>query len=96
MKNNELLEALTILEREKNISKSTLLEAIESPSDCLQEPFPGKAGQCYRFHRPGDLRVPCAGGQDGSGGSHVSRGADFTGRGKDIDGHCEDRRCGSD
>ena len=30
MKNNELLEALTILEREKNISKSTLLEAIES------------------------------------------------------------------
>ena len=29
MKNNELLEALTILEREKNISKSTLLEAIE-------------------------------------------------------------------
>ena len=30
MKNNELLEALTILAREKNISKSTLLEAIES------------------------------------------------------------------
>ena len=30
MKNNELLEALTILEREKNISKSTLLEAIVS------------------------------------------------------------------
>ena len=30
MKNNELLEALTILELEKNISKSTLLEAIES------------------------------------------------------------------
>ena len=29
MKNNELLEALTILEREKNISKSTLLESIE-------------------------------------------------------------------
>ena len=28
--NNELLEALTILEREKNISKDTLLEAIEN------------------------------------------------------------------
>ena len=27
--NNELLEALNILEREKNISKETLLEAIE-------------------------------------------------------------------
>jgi len=26
--NNELLEALTILEQEKNISKETLLEAI--------------------------------------------------------------------
>lgn len=30
MKNNELLEALTLLEKEKNISKSTLLEAIEN------------------------------------------------------------------
>ncbi len=28
--NNELLEALNILEREKNISKETLLEAIEN------------------------------------------------------------------
>ena len=28
--NNELLEALTILEQEKNISKETLLEAIEN------------------------------------------------------------------
>ena len=28
--NNELLEALTILEKEKNISKETLLEAIEN------------------------------------------------------------------
>ena len=28
--NNELLEALNILEKEKNISKDTLLEAIES------------------------------------------------------------------
>ncbi len=28
--NNELLEALTILEQEKNISKDTLLEAIEN------------------------------------------------------------------
>ena len=27
--NNELLDALTILEKEKNISKETLLEAIE-------------------------------------------------------------------
>ena len=27
---NELLEALTILEREKNISKDTLLDAIEN------------------------------------------------------------------
>ncbi|MBE5907217.1 MAG: transcription termination/antitermination protein NusA [Lachnospiraceae bacterium] len=30
MKNNELLEALTILEKEKNISKDTLLEAISN------------------------------------------------------------------
>ena len=29
-KNNELLEALNILEQEKNISKETLLEAIEN------------------------------------------------------------------
>ena len=29
MSNNELLEALNILEQEKNISKDTLLEAIE-------------------------------------------------------------------
>lgn len=28
--NNELLEALNILEKEKNISKDTLLEAIET------------------------------------------------------------------
>ncbi len=28
--NNELLEALTILEKEKDISKDTLLEAIEN------------------------------------------------------------------
>ena len=28
--NNELLEALTLLEKEKNISKDTLLEAIVS------------------------------------------------------------------
>ena len=28
--NNELLEALNILEKEKNISKDTLLEAIEN------------------------------------------------------------------
>ena len=27
--NNELLEALTLLEKEKNISKETLLDAIE-------------------------------------------------------------------
>ena len=31
MSNNELLEALNILEQEKNISKDTLLEAIENP-----------------------------------------------------------------
>ena len=30
MKNNELLEALNMLEAEKNISKSVLLEAIEN------------------------------------------------------------------
>ena len=30
MSNTELLEALTILEQEKNISKETLLEAIET------------------------------------------------------------------
>lgn len=31
--NNELLEALTLLEKEKNISKDTLLEAIGAVSD---------------------------------------------------------------
>ena len=30
MKNNELLEALNVLEAEKNISKDVLLEAIEN------------------------------------------------------------------
>ena len=38
-KNNELLEALNILEQEKNISKETLLEAIENSLICMQEPF---------------------------------------------------------
>ena len=39
-KNNELLEALNILEQEKNISKETLLEAIEnSLITSMQEPF---------------------------------------------------------
>ena len=33
--NNELLEALNILEQEKNISKETLLEAIENSSPVL-------------------------------------------------------------
>ena len=35
--NKELLEALNILEKEKEISKETLFEAIEN--DSLQEPF---------------------------------------------------------
>ena len=38
--NRELMEALDILEKEKNISKDTLLEAIETVLDPgLQEPF---------------------------------------------------------
>ena len=38
--NKELMEALDILEKEKEISKETLFEAIEnSPDDSLQEPF---------------------------------------------------------
>ena len=40
MSNNELLEALNILEQEKNISKDTLLEAIEnSLVTACKEPF---------------------------------------------------------
>ena len=31
--NTELLEALTILEEEKNISKDTMMDAIENSSD---------------------------------------------------------------
>ena len=34
--NNELLDALTILEKEKNISKETLLEG-KFPFNCLQK-----------------------------------------------------------
>ena len=38
--NKELLEALNVLEKEKEISKDTLLDAIEtSLSDGMQEPF---------------------------------------------------------
>ena len=37
--NRELMEALDILEKEKNISKDTLLEAIEQSLIGLQKPF---------------------------------------------------------
>ena len=37
--NRELMEALDILEKEKNISKDTLLGAIEVTDPGLQEPF---------------------------------------------------------
>ena len=38
--NTELLEALNILEKEKDISKESMLDAIEnSLAECLQESF---------------------------------------------------------
>ena len=37
--NKELIEALELLEKEKNISKATLLEAIENSDYRLQKPI---------------------------------------------------------
>lgn len=46
--NTELMEALNILEQEKNISKGTLLEAIEqSLLQACKNHF-GKAGKCEK------------------------------------------------
>ena len=42
--NNELLEALTILEQEKNISKEALLEAIENSLVTACKNHFGKSG----------------------------------------------------
>ena len=36
--NTELMEALTILEKEKNISRDTMMDAIDS-HQCLQKPL---------------------------------------------------------
>lgn len=37
--NTELMEALTILEKEKNISRDTMMDAIENSHQCLQKPL---------------------------------------------------------
>ena len=48
--NSELLEALNVLEKEKNISKDTLLEAIEqSLLQCMQKPL-WKSRQCKSIY----------------------------------------------
>lgn len=48
--NNELLEALTILEQEKNISKETLLEAIENSLLTACKNHFGKADNLSLIH----------------------------------------------
>lgn len=53
--NSELLEALNVLEKEKNISKDTLLEAIEqSLLQACKNHF-GKADNVNVFIDPGNL-----------------------------------------
>lgn len=49
--NKELMEAMTVLEKEYNISKDTLLEAIENSllTGIVKNHF-GKAGQCEGDH----------------------------------------------
>ena len=44
--NKELMEALDILEKEKEISKDTLFEAIENSLMTACKNHFGKAGQC--------------------------------------------------
>ena len=50
----ELLEALTILEKEKNISKDTLLEAIENSLLTACKNHFGKADNIKDFDRFGE------------------------------------------
>ena len=47
--NKELMESMNILEKEYNISKDTLLEAIENSLLSLQEPF-RQGRQCESHH----------------------------------------------
>ena len=47
--NKELIEALNLLEKEKNISKATLLEAIDN--SLTQFLFPSKMKYCFHFHK---------------------------------------------
>ena len=68
--NKELMEALDILEREKEISKDTLFEAIEN-----------SLITAYR-NRQGNLRLLLLRGKRGGGGSGRSRHADFAGGGE--------------
>lgn len=96
MKNNELLEALTILEREKNISKSTLLEAIESSLLIACKNHFGKADNVTVSIDPETCEYHVLAAK-----TVVEEVTDpveqiSLAEAKDIDGPLRDRRCGSD
>ena len=55
--NRELMEALDTLEKEKNISKETLLEAIEQSLIQACKTHFGKADNVQAGRRPRDLRL---------------------------------------
>ena len=58
--NNELLDALTILEKEKNISKETLLEAIENSLLTACKNHFGKADNVKVVIDPDTCEYHCA------------------------------------
>ena len=57
--NNELLEALNLLEKEKNISKETLLEAIENSLITACKNHFGKADNVKVNIDPETCEFPC-------------------------------------
>ena len=56
--NKELMDALNVLEKEKNISKDTLLGAIEQSLIQACKNHFGKADNVQVMHQSRDLRVP--------------------------------------
>lgn len=96
MKNNELLEALTILEREKNISKSTLLEAIESSLLIACKNHFGKADNVTVSIDPETCEYHVLAAKTVVEEVTGSRGTDFPGGGKGYRRSLRGRRCGSD
>ena len=83
--NKELLEALNILEKENNISKDTLLEAIENSllTACKNHFWQGR--QCQGEHEPRYMRLFRLRGEGSGGGSGRPAASDQP-RGSQDDG----------